>query len=276
MKEKQMTGVIYAEFREESGPVPKKYIPKGINPKIPMQVAVASLTSSFMGEKEFTEPKKGFQVFPLLRYGQTVFSLYFTLSEKMSGGGFIPATLNLVLEGEPSREMLKKIVKALPKLERILEQVKETREIDKEDYMDLHKTLTGRKVPETKIGVKARKVAFESAEDVLRNVMPLDPSIQSLAIVSRKGEILQGIFPEEEVQADLKKIVKSKISNSAQRIGEEINEQLDNLTVKYKKRSISFSSLKGGKKLVSLMGETHGLETEVLLRQAASRLNELL
>ncbi|NIQ04777.1 MAG: hypothetical protein GWO20_03300 [Candidatus Korarchaeota archaeon] len=263
-------GLVYAEFGEETGPVPKKYIPQHLDRELAIQIAVVSLTSSFMGYGVFEEPTEGFQVFPLLQQDKSVISHFFTLP--IEGGTYIPATLNLIFEGGTSASFLSKCAKFTPKLTRISAKIKKAKEMEEEDYVDLHKTLTG-KVPRKKMKVETPSVSFESLNDLLKVTMSFSPNIQSIAIISKKGELLESVFSESKAKETLKKVLHADFADPIQRIGKQINEEIDNLTVQFKQRRFFSASLKGGKSLVAMIRDSHGKGEELLIHLAARQLN---
>lgn len=265
-----VTGVVYAEFSKEAGPIPKKYIPKELGRETAIQVAVTTLTHSLMGHDTLTEAREGFQVFPLVSRNLSLCSYFFTFQKEEAF--HVPSSISLIFKGSTTPSLLRKCATYSKELKRISKKIKKARKMEKEDYVKLYKTFMG-KAPQKKTMVEAPELAFDSLHDLLKTTLTFSPAIQSIAIVNPYGEALQSVSKGKKEKDAMLNAIQTDFSSPLQQMGEKLNDEVDTLTVNFMKRKLFAVSLKNENNLIAFIRDSHGKREETLIRLAARQLN---
>lgn len=267
-----LEGLIYSEFGQDSGPIPKSYIPQSLDREVIVHVAVVSLTSGFMGEETFKTPQQGFQAFPLLRYNKSILSQFFTLP-KVDNQRFTPATLNLLFKGPCSVDFMSKSGDLAKQMKKITDKIKKAKTVDKEDYLELHKALTG-KAPEPKPKLKTTETGFKTINGLLNTTMSFSPTIKGILIINSQGNIIKGNFLNKKSEKILKNAIRTKGSLSFKKIENVIDKEFELLTMKFKDYRLLFASL--GKKgfMAALIQDSLGKREDYLIQLVIKHLKQ--
>lgn len=267
-----LEGLIYSEFEEDRGPIPKSYIPQSLDQEIIVHVAVVSLTSSFMGEETFKKPQQGYQAFPLLRHEKSILSQFFTLPND-NDHGFTPATLNLLFKGPCSVEFMSKSGGLAKQMQKITDKIKKAKTVEQEDYLELHKALTG-KPPEPKPDLKTTETEFKTINGLLNTTMAFSPTIKGIIVVNSQGKIIKGNFLNQKSERILKKAIRTKGSLSFKKIESVVDRDFERLTMKFKDYRLLFASL--GKKgfIAALIQDSLGIREDYLVQLVIKHLKQ--